>query len=151
MKKILVAIDFSESTPLVINQAMMLAQATDSKVWLIHIAAPEPDFVGYQTGPQTERDFMAHKFREEHREIQQWAEQLRQKGIDVVALLLQGATIEKILLEADKLAVDMIIVGSHGKTGLYKVLVGSVSEGVLKGANCPVLFVPTRTCSDLKS
>ncbi len=145
MKKILVAIDFSESTPLVINQAMMLAQATDSKVWLIHIAAPEPDFVGYQTGPQTERDFMAHKFREEHREIQQWAEQLRQKGIDVVALLLQGATIEKILLEANKLAVDMIIVGAHGKTGLYKVLVGSVSEGILKGANCPVLVVPTRT------
>jgi nucleotide-binding universal stress UspA family protein len=144
MKKILVAIDFSESTSKVIEQAIILAQATSSKLWLIHIAAPEPDFVGYQTGPQTERDYMAHKFREEHRQIQKWAEHLRQEGIDVVALLCQGPTIETILHKAHKLAVDFIIVGSHGKSGLYKVLVGSVSEGLLKGSNCPILVVPTR-------
>lgn len=144
MKKILVAIDFSEITPKIITQALILAQATSSKLWLIHIAAPEPDFVGYETGPQTERDYMANKFREEHRQIQKYAEELRQKGIEVVALLLQGATVETILREANKLDVDLIIIGSHGKSGLYKVLVGSVSEGILQSSNCPVLVVPSR-------
>lgn len=142
MNKILVAIDFSESTPLVIRQAMVLAQAISAKLWLIHIAAPDPDFVGYQTGPQTERDFMAHKYRDEHHELHEWAEKLREKEIDVTALLIQGATIETILEKAKSLAVDMIIVGSHGKSGLYKFLVGSVSEGILKNAQCPVLVVP---------
>lgn len=144
MNNILVAIDFSETTHLVINQAIILAQATSSKLWLIHVAAPEPDFIGYKTGPQTERDFMAHQYKEEHSELHKWSEKLRQQGMDTVGLLLQGATIETILEKAKSLAVDLIIVGSHGKTGFYKVLVGSVSEGILKGANCPVLVVPTR-------
>ncbi len=142
MNQILVAIDFSDSTPLVIDQAMILAQATSAKIWLIHVAAPDPDFVGYQTGPQTERDFMAHKYRDEHHELHEWADKLREKGIDVTALLIQGATIETILEKAKSLTVDMIIVGSHGKSGFYKLLVGSVSEGILSYAKCPVLVVP---------
>jgi nucleotide-binding universal stress UspA family protein len=144
MKKILVAIDFSEHTSLVISKAINIAQNSLSKLWLIHIAAPEPDFVGYQTGPQTERDYMAQKFRDEHRQIQDWAEKLRQKGIEAVGLLCQGPTVKTILREADKLAVDLIVIGSHGKSGLYKALVGSVSEGILKHAHCPVLVIPTR-------
>ena len=144
MKNIVVAIDFSESTPAIIAQGSTLAQATLSKLWLIHIAAPEPDFVGYKTGPQTERDHIAHKLHSEHRQIQQWAEELRQKGIEAVALLVQGQTVKTLLEEADKLKTDLIVVGSHGKTGLYKVLVGSISEGILRHANCPVLVVPTR-------
>lgn len=144
MKKIMVAIDFSEHTSLVISNAINVVRNSLSKLWLIHIAAPEPDFVGYQTGPQTERDYMAQKFRDEHRQIQDWAEKLRQKGIEAVGLLFQGPTVETILREADKLAVDLIVIGSHGKSGLYKALVGSVSEGILKHANCPVLVIPTR-------
>ncbi len=147
MKNILVAIDFSDSTVTVINQAIALAEVTSAQVWLIHVAAPEPDFIGYQTGPQTERDFMAHQYRDEHRQLQKWAEQLREKEIHVTALLVQGATIETILEKAQSLDVDMIVVGSHGKTGLYKLLVGSVSEGIIKGSHCPVLIVPSKSYS----
>ena len=137
MRNLLVAIDFSQIAPVVIAQAESLAKATKSKLWLIHIAAPDPEFIGYKSGPQTERDFL-------DRQLQEWAEQLRQKGIDAVALLIQGPTIETILEEARKLSADLIVVGSHGHTGLYKVLVGSVSEGILRKAECPVLIVPAR-------
>ncbi|EGJ34953.1 MULTISPECIES: universal stress protein [Moorena] len=144
MQNFLVAIDFSEITPVVIAQAESLAAATKSKLWLIHIAEPEPDFVGYQTGPQTERDYIAHKFRKEHRQLQKWAENSRQKGIDAAALLIQGPIVETILAQAQKLAVDLIVVGSHGHSGLYKALVGSISEGILQKADCPVMVIPGR-------
>ena len=56
----------------------------------------------------------------------------------------QGPTIETIIEEAGRLKVDMIVVGSHGHGAMYQLLVGSVSEGVLHRATCPVLVVPAR-------
>lgn len=144
MRNILVAIDFSEITSAVIAEAESLAEATKSKLWLIHIASPNPDFIGYETGPQTERNFIARQFQSQHSQLQEWAQQLRQKGIDAVALMIQGPTVETILEQAGKLVADLIVVGSHGHRGLYKILVGSVSEGILRKANCPVLIIPAR-------
>lgn len=142
MKNIVVAIDFSEITPAIMTKAETLAQAFQSKLWLIHIAEPEPDFVGFKTGPQPKRDHWAEEFRKEHQQIQDMAEELRQKGLDTVALLTQGATIETILAEAKKLAADLIIVGSHGRSAIEKFFAGSVSQGILKDAPCPVLVIP---------
>ena len=142
MKNIVIAIDFSEITPTILTKAETLAQAFQSKLWLIHIAEPEPDFVGFKTGPQPKRDRWAEEFHKEHRQIQDMAEELRKKGIDTVALLTQGATVETILAEAQKLTADLIIVGSHGRSGIEKLLMGSVSQGILQNAPCPVLVIP---------
>ncbi len=147
MKNIVVAIDFSQITPEIMTQAETLAQAFKSKLWLIHITEPEPDFVGFKTGPQPKRDHWAEQFRKEHKQIQDLAEQLRQKGLDTVALLTQGSTVETILAEAKKLAADLIIVGSHGRSGIEKLFMGSVSEGILKDALCPVLVIPASSRS----
>ena len=144
MQNILVAIDFSEFINPIISQGKSIAKAFRAKLWLIHVTPPEPDFVGYGTGPQTERDYIAHKFRQEHRQLQQWAEKLRQENINAVALLLQGQTVETIIEQAEKLAVDLIIVGSHGHRGLYNVLMGSISEGVLRRSSCPVMIIPAK-------
>ena len=147
MKNIVVAIDFSQITPEIMTQAETLAQAFKSKLWLIHITEPEPDFVGFKTGPQPKRDHWAEQFRKEHKQIQDLAEQLRQKGLDTVALLTQGSTVETILAEAKKLAADLIIVGSHGRSGIEKLFMGSVSEGILKDSLCPVLVIPASSRS----
>ncbi|MDY7014604.1 MAG: universal stress protein [Cyanobacteriota bacterium] len=142
MYKLLVAMDFSEIAPAILAQAEFLARATKGKVWLIHVAPPEPDFIGYDTGPQTERDYIARQFWDEHRQLQERAEELRQKEIDAIALLLQGPTVETIVTEANKLAANLIVVGSHGRRGLDRVLVGSVSSGILQKAPCPVFVIP---------
>ncbi|MGD1715551.1 universal stress protein [Dapis sp. BLCC M172] len=142
MKNIVVAIDFSQITPTIISQAETLAQAFKSKLWLIHITEPEPDFVGFKTGPQPKRDHWAEQFRKEHKQIQDLAEELRQKGLDTVALLTQGSTVETILAEAKKLTADLIVVGSHGRSGIDKLFMGSVSEGILKDSPYPVLVIP---------
>lgn len=141
--KILVGIDLSDSTDKVVKKAMELATALSARVWLLHVTEPEPDFVGFEAGPQSVRDSLSRKFHIEHRQIQEIADRLRMSGLDAAALLVQGDIAETILEEGLKLGVDMIVVGSHGRGAMYHLVVGSVSERVLHGAECPILVVPT--------
>jgi nucleotide-binding universal stress UspA family protein len=148
MKNILVPVDFSDVTGGVIEEARVLCEALGAKLWLVHAAAPDPDFVGYDGGPQSVRDSVAQHLREEHRDLQQRAEELRANGIDAVALLIQGPTVETILGEAKRLEADMIVMGSHGHGALYRALLGSISEGVLHKATCPLTIVPARAAGE---
>lgn len=142
---LLAAIDFSEAMSGVLEQTEQLAHAFGGKVWLVHVAPPEPDFVGYDPGPQTERDLVARHRHQDHRRLQSTADELRAKGLDVTALLLQGVTADEILREADRVEADMIILGSHGHGAVYHLLVGSASKGVLHRSTRPVLIVPSHT------
>ncbi len=139
----LVAVDCSDSTPKVVNKAKEMAKALSGKLWIIHIAQPEPDFVGYNTGPQTERDYVAKVLHSQHSQIQEIAENLRNEGIETTALLIQGSTVEMIIKEAKKLQVEMIIMGSHGRDPISELFLGSVSKGVISQSDCPILIVPT--------
>jgi len=82
-------------------------------------------------------------FHSEHRQIQEIAKRLREEGLKATALLVHGHTVEMILKEASKLDVDMIVVGSHGRSAMHQLLVNSVSEGILHKSRCPILVVPT--------
>jgi nucleotide-binding universal stress UspA family protein len=142
MQNILASIDFSPVSTQVIEQAASLAEAYSAKLTLVHVAAPDPAFIGYDTGPQTVRDGRAKELRAEHGDIQKIAQGLRDRGISAHALLIQGPTVEKILAEAQQIDADTIVVGSHGHGALHRALLGSVSEGVVRRALCPVLVIP---------
>jgi nucleotide-binding universal stress UspA family protein len=144
VKKLLAALDFSEVSEKVLEQAAALAEAFAAELTLVHVAAPDPDFVGYEAGPDTVREARAHELRGEHRQLQEMADGLRARGLDAKALLIQGPTIEKILEETKQLGADVIVIGSHGHGALHRALLGSVSEGVVRGAGCPVHVVPAR-------
>jgi nucleotide-binding universal stress UspA family protein len=140
---ILVGVDLSDSTAEVVDKAEDIAKVLSAKVWLLHVGDPDPDFVGYDAGPQSVRDAVAQKYHEEHRQIQAIAERFRQMGLEATALLVQGATAETILKEAAKLKVGMVVMGSHGRGMMRHLLVGSVSEDVIRRSLVPVLVVPT--------
>ncbi len=141
--KLLVGIDLSPSTEKVVEKAAVLARALSAKIWLLHVADPEPDFVGFDASPAYDRDVRSRTFHAEHSQLQAIANKLRLDGLDATALLVQGPTAATILQEAVKLAADMVIVGSHGRGAIHRLLVGSVSEEVLRKAGCPVLIIPT--------
>jgi nucleotide-binding universal stress UspA family protein len=141
--KLLVAVDFSDASTEVLDRARSLALGMKARVWLLHVAEPDPDFVGYDAGPQTVRDSVAKEFHEEHRALQAYAKQFRSAGLDAVALLVQGSTVQTLLGQAANLQVDLIVIGSHGKGAMKRLLVGSTSEGVLHKTDLPVLVVPT--------
>jgi nucleotide-binding universal stress UspA family protein len=140
---LLVALDFSAVTDDQLEIVQRLA-APNREIYLLHVAEPDPDFVGFEAGPEEVRDQVAREFHQEHEQIQSLAGRLRDRGHQVTALLVQGPTIETILREADKVGAEVIVVGSHGRGKLFDLVVGSVSAGVIRKSPVPVLVVPTR-------
>ena len=141
--KLLVAVDLSESTQTIVEKVEEISKEYPAKVWILHNAEPEPDFVEFKVDPLAARENLAKKFHNEHRQIQEIANRLRKAGLEATALLVHGATVETILKEASDLDVDMIVVGTHGRGAMYQLLVGSVSEGILRKSRYPVLVIPT--------
>jgi nucleotide-binding universal stress UspA family protein len=114
------------------------------KIWIIHVVAPDPDFIGYEVGPQTERDFIAKKYHEKHIALQEIAKEMKSEGFSVTPLLLQGPTVQSILDEADDIDADLIITGSHGHGVMYNIFIGSISKEVLNNSTRPVVIIPVR-------
>ncbi len=141
--KLLVAVDLSESTQIIVDKVEEINKEYPAQVWILHNAEPAPDFVEFKVDPLAARESLAKRFHNEHRQIQEIANRLRKAGLDATALLVHGATVETILKEASDLDVDMIVVGTHGRGAMHQLLVGSVSEGILHKSRYPVLVIPT--------
>ncbi len=141
---ILAALDFSETTPEVLRHAQRLASSLDSHLWLAHVEAPDPDFVGYEAGPQSVRDQVSREIHSDHQKLQDLADACREGGLEATALLLQGPTAQTLVDKASQLEADYLVVGSHGRSGLRKLLMGSVSEAILRDASCPVIVIKSR-------
>lgn len=144
MKNILTAIDFSEMAERVVRAAAHLAQGRNAHLWLVHVAAPDPSFVGYEAGPDHVRDNRAKTLHREHRTLQESAQWLRDAGLDVTPLLIQGPTAETLLDQAHRHQADVIVMGSHGHSALHDLVAGSVAQTILRQASCPVLVVPPK-------
>lgn len=142
MKTILVPVDFSDITDRVVEESVRMARLTGAMLTLLHVAPPNPDFVGYEPGPITVRNAVAGQLRDEHRKLQAIEKKLACDGLLVAALLIQGYAADKILAEAERTCADLIVMGSHGHGLLRHLVVGSVTEGILRKVKCPVLIVP---------
>lgn len=144
MKNILVGLDLKETDRALLYQAGVIAARFESRVWLVHVAAPDPDFVGYEPGPKYIRDTRAEELREEHRLLQEYTADLRNKSIGAEGLLIQGPTIEMITEEVRKLNIDLLILGNHKRGLLYEAFIGHTAEKILKEVEIPVLIVPLK-------
>jgi len=141
---ILVAIDLSPASAKVIEAARGVADLTGASVYVLHVAEPEPGFVGFDAGPAVARSQAAEELHREHRAVQAFAEELREEGFDATALLIRGPTVNTTLKKADSLDAGMIIIGSHGHGAVYDVLVGSYSAEIIRKSKLPVLVVPVK-------
>ena len=144
MKRILVAIDDVESNT--INSPMIMrvieqARAFSSKVWLLHVA-PRLRPIPFNVDGKLLRREAATELHHEHDFLQQLAQCLRDREIDAKALLIEGATIGSIMEEADRLDVDLIILGCHKHGLLYGALMDITEEGLLSRCMRPLLFIP---------
>jgi len=141
--RILLAVDFSDVTDSLVDTVAGVARDPAGAVWVVHVAAPDPQFIGYEIGPQSVRDIRARELKDEHARLDEIKRALEAKNLHARAFLLQGETVGTLLEQAERMRADLVILGSHGHGMLFKSLVGSVSEGVLRGATCPVLLVPS--------
>ena len=142
MKNILVAIDIGDHEEVLIEKAIELAEKFNSKIWIIHASAPDPDFVSFEAGPQSVRDERAKSLHKENRIIGALSDKVKSKGLESAGLLIRGVTVDVILEESEKLKAELLIIG-HKKHGFIEKLIrGSVSGGVLQNSKIPVMTVP---------
>lgn len=159
MNKILVAVDFSRGTGRLVSQAEELGKAVGGKIWVVHVtsdalqtayaATPFFDFsfeyIGTPVGDvEMARELCAEEYKKEHESLLNISARMREEGMDAQAMLLKGNAAELILEKAEDFGVDIIVMGSHGHGMLRKMLVGSVTEAVLRKAPCSVLIVPVK-------
>jgi nucleotide-binding universal stress UspA family protein len=144
MYPILVPVDFSDITSAVIETATEMARALGAKLHLLHVVIPESYASSTEYGAVLVRTELASHLRREHNEIRALQANLKCQGLEVAALLREGHPITDILDEAKRLDAKLIVLGSHGHGALHKLLLGSVSSGVLRKSTCPVLVVPVR-------
>lgn len=142
MKNILVAVDLEKSGQLLVDTAAQLAEKFGSTIYILHIADPEPDFIGNTVGPDYIREVRAKELHREHKLVQDYADQLRLKGIKADSLLIAGATVETIMQETKKLNADLLIIGHHKHGWLYKIFADVTDAAIINKSKVPVLVVP---------
>jgi nucleotide-binding universal stress UspA family protein len=136
-------VDFSDTTDAVAEQGIVLTRALGAEVRLLHVAEPDPDFVGYGVGPDTVRDDVAQTLREEHRALELLAERFKGAGVVALPLMVRGPTVSTILEQSERFGADLLVLGSHGRGALLSLVAGSVAQGVLHATRVPVLIVPS--------
>jgi nucleotide-binding universal stress UspA family protein len=130
--------DFSERSEYAFRLACSLARDHDAKLVLAHIV-PTPQMVAYGEmpllAPQQAEGFM-DSLNERIREMRG-----KETGIVFEEQLIEGEPATEIVRLARELPADLVVMGTHGRTGLGRLLMGSVAEQVMRKAPCPVLTV----------
>lgn len=144
MKTILVPVDLSDATVRVCDAACDLAKLLKARLVLLHVVQPPAivmnDYYGYDAVLVSEAVSAANKFATGS--LAKLAQRCARHRLKVRTIQRTGQPLPTILGKAAELNADYIVIGSHGHTAAYDLLIGSVAQGVLRKANDPVLVVP---------
>lgn len=143
LTRILVPVDFSEASRLALDDAASLASRFDAHIDLLHVwdlpALVNPQEVAATAGlPASILESISHNASDA---LERFTAAARAKGISIHAAQSKAgaSTYRTIVDEAERGRYDLIVIGTHGRTGLGHVVLGSVAERVVRHAPCPVL------------
>lgn len=138
IKSILCPVDFSDASKNAYRYAFEFAKSMGSKMILLNVIEPRPIAADMSLNYIPLEEDLAAAAREDFAPL---VSDAQAKGIDVSADVMIGMPAETILQQIADLDVSLLIMGSHGKTGLSRLLMGSVAEAVVRKAQIPVLIV----------
>jgi nucleotide-binding universal stress UspA family protein len=140
--RILLATDGSEEAELAATRAVDIAEKTDSDLYVVHVGVVPSFLVSYPGTLGYERRLYEQIEEESRQLLQKQTWRVKAAGGTVAgAHLRMGAVALEIVALAEELGVGLIVMGSRGLGGLRRVLMGSVSDSVVRHAHCPVLVV----------
>jgi nucleotide-binding universal stress UspA family protein len=138
--KVLVAIDDSKFSEAALKAVASQYRPTETQVRVVHVLQP----IAVSTPPQMSPDYtpeLRDQAKEADKLVQKAAQSLRTKGFQVDTEIDKGDIRERILDAAQNWHADLILLGSHGRGGLSRLLLGSVAESVARHAPCSVEVV----------
>lgn len=145
IRRILFASDFSKASAKAFATAVTLAKANRATVTLLHVIVP---FVPFMSEDDIRGDTLEQISIETRRWSQRQLAKLTAKakkaGIRAVGLIVEGDPADEIVRAARSKRADLVVVGTHGRTGLTKFFVGSVAQRVIATAPGPVVIVRGR-------
>lgn len=139
INKILFPTDFSDSSKAALGYASTLAAETGATLYIAHVFDNTPTYLAGYGGVGAVPDF-SQEIAKENRALLEQVKPTK-KGVEYVHEFVEGTPVHQLVALADREKIDLIVMGTHGRTGLSRLLMGSIAEGVLREANCPVLTV----------
>lgn len=144
MKTILAPVDFSEISDAVVLEATTLARAFDAQVILLSVVQPPVVLHEYAAFVDI-AEVVAAGEKHAAQQLEKLEQRLKANFVKTQSLQVSGPPVANIVEQAEKCDADYIVMGSHGHTAFYDLLVGSTTHGVLMRAQCPVIIVPAAT------
>lgn len=140
-EKILIAIDFSENSDYAFDYALTLARQFQAEMTIMHVINEPVDLRGF---------YVPHiSFEQLEKEIEEGAEKMMEKFCQAKlagfpnykTAIISGIPYEEIIRKAEETGTSLIVLGTHGRTGLDHLIFGSTAERVVRSASCPVLTI----------
>jgi nucleotide-binding universal stress UspA family protein len=141
MRRILHPSDFSPASRAAFAKAIELAKQNRAQVTIAHVLAPIVPIADGYIAPQTYTQMEAASRTYGKRHLDALVAKAKRAGVRARGLLLDGVTSDRIVRAAKARRADVIVMGTHGRTGLARFFLGSVASRVVGQASCPVLTV----------
>jgi nucleotide-binding universal stress UspA family protein len=141
-RRILIATDFSSASRKAFTTAVDIAKANRSTLMILHVLAPFAPIVPEQYVDTRTWDRIDKEARRWGTlQLRRLADRARKAGVRVTGLLVDGDPAQAIVRVARMRRADLLVVGTHGRTGLSKFVTGSIAARIVATATCPVVTV----------
>ena len=137
--KILVATDFSDGSDEALERALEAGKASGADVEILHVLELAEEFPFGTTYFDADYGVLYTSI---DRRLTERAERVIAAGLRCTTKIIEGSAVGEITKRGRDIGADLIVVGTHGRTGIAHAMLGSVAERVVRRASCPVLTVP---------
>jgi nucleotide-binding universal stress UspA family protein len=137
-KNILVPVDFSESSDRAVNVALELAKQYNSALTVVHVFDVPSAYAGMDLSPM---DLLAPMLEAARKQLDATLAEVRSKIPSATVVMARGAPWREILNAVDEKHPDLVVMGTHGRRGIERAVLGSVTEKVVRLCPVPVLTV----------
>ena len=140
LKKIICALDLADHSKVVAAHAAMLAKLSGASIIAVYAAPTMTQYTGFHVPPNTIDDFVGEIVTGAGKAMEEFiAEHF--EGIEVTSEVVIGYAAEEILAISDREEASLIVMGTHGRSGIDRILFGSVAEKVVKNSKIPVMTI----------
>jgi len=142
IKNILLPTDFSKLSLTAASYAIELASQYGAKIHLLHVIEKKPPILAIRAIDISEEKIMKSIEDAAKESLKKALDKINnQNTVEIKSILLKGNDYEEIVNYSQQQNIDVIVIATHGRTGLLHTLVGSVAEKVIRYAKCPVLVI----------